>query len=330
MGYAKLRDTDMTGKTMMEQPQKSRLSIFLKQHEQWSAWCFFTLMSSLVLYVSGLGWGALLLTPMLGIMMLYVLKICALYVRRSSAWAITGVFFACTPLFTAHVSELSLSLQFVVLYHVMAWARGKRREFKPRHFFIVGLSTGVALTSLLAATVFYVPVVMLMLWVNRGSLIKAVDKLLFGFVLSLWGHILQTWPVCAKLPEPGAQVPLYFLPLLCLLLPAIATVKHNHPERRTAVHIALGTAVIAITAAALSGFCPEPRELLFSLLPFTLLALIGTALLLHKRLGTGKGVALLRGLGIICPFITLCVVLIAPVYRMATAPPPQPTPSVEN
>ncbi len=313
----------------MEQQRKSRVSIFLKQHEQWSAWCFFTLMSSLVLYVSGLGWEALLLTPMLGIMMLYVLKICALYVRRSSAWAITGVFFACTPLFTAHVSELSLSLQFVVLYHVMAWARGKRREFRPRHFFIVGLSTGVALTSLLAATVFFLPVVMLMLWVNRGSLIKAVDKLLFGFVLSLLVHALLTWPVCAKLPEPGAQVPLYFLPLLGLLLPAITTVNHNHPERRTATHIALGTAVIAITAAALSGFCPEPQEL-FCLLPFALLALVGTALLLHKRLGSSKAVALLRGIGIICPFVTLCAVLIAPVYRMATAPPPQPTPTVEN
>ena len=314
----------------MEQQRKSRVSIFLKQHEQWSAWWFFTLMSALVLYVCGLRGWELLHTPMLGIAMLYVLKICALYVRRSSAWAITGVFFACTPLFTAHVSELSMSLQFVVLYHVMAWARGKRREFRPRHFFIVGLSTGVALTALLAATVFFLPVVVLMLWVNRGSLIKAVDKLLFGFVLSLWVHILQTWPVCAKLPEPGAQAPLYFLPLLCLLLPDIATVKHNHPERRTAVHIALGTAVIAITAAALSGFCPEPRELLFCLLPFTLLALIGTALLLHKRLGTGKGVALLRGLGIICPFITLCVVLLAPVYRMATKAPPPPAQSTDE
>lgn len=314
---------------MMEQQQKSRLSIFLKQHEQWSAWCFFTLMSTLILYVSGLGWWALLHTPMLGIMMLYVLKICALYVRRSSAWAITGVFFACTPLFTAHISELSMSLQFVVLYHVMAWARGKRREFRPRHFFIVGLSTGVALTAQLAATVFFLPVVVLMLWVNRGGLLKAVDKLLFGFVLTLLVHTVLTWPVGAKLPEPGAQVPLYFLPLLCLLLPGIATVNHNHPERRTTVHIALGTAVITITVAALSGFCPEPQEL-FCLLPFTLLALIGTALLLHKRLGSSKGVALLRGLGIICPFITLCVVLIAPVYRVAKAPPPQPTPAVDN
>lgn len=329
MEYAKLRDTDTAEVSMMEQQQKSRVSIFLKQHEQWSAWWFFTLMSALVLYVGGLNRWELLHTPMLGIMMLYVLKICSLYVRRSSAWAITGVFFACTPLFTAHISELSMSLQFVVLYHVMAWARGKRREFKPRHFFIAGLSTGVALTSLLAATVFYVPVIMLMLWVNRGSLMKAVNKLLLGFLLTLWVHILLTWPVCAKLPEPGAQVPLYFLPLLGLLLPAITTVNRNHPERRTATHIALGTAVLAITAAALSGFCPEPQEL-FCLLPFALLSLVGTALLLHKRLGSSRAVALLRGIGIICPFVTLCAVLIAPIYRIATAPPPQPAPTIEK
>lgn len=309
----------------MEQQRKSRVSIFLKQHEQWSAWCFFTLMSALVLYVTGLRGHELLHTPLLGIMMLYVLKICSLYVRRSSAWAITGIFFACTPLFSAHISELSMSLQFVVLYHVMAWARGKRREFCPRHFFVSGLGTGVAVAAHPVAMAFYIPVVVVMLIVNRRRLLPAVGMLLLGFALIMVADRLIPWPT----HPTDTVVPLYFLSLLCVLLPAIATVNRNHPERRKSVHITLGVAIVGIAVAALGGFCSAPQDF-FCLLPFALLSLVGTALLLHRRLGSSKGVALLRGLGIICPFITLCLVLIAPVYRIATEVPPPPAQSADE
>ncbi len=311
-----------------EQKKRSKVSVYLKQHEQMSAWLFFTIMATLVMYCSGYRGVALLHTPLLGIMLLYILKLASLYIRRSTAWAVSCAFFALTPFCSAHPAELSMCLQFVVLYHVLGWARGKRAEFRPRHFFVLGMAAGVALLSRSGAEIFYIPVGLLMLWINRRHLLIALAMSIAGATLpaaALAAAMLNG----VDLPRAEEQYSLS-LPLLLgvlLLFPAAAvTISRSHPERRSFTMMMLGLAFAG--GAILYGL--GKMDLTAAICYFCSLAvpsLVGVALMLHRRMSGWRGLYLLRALCLLIPFVTLCAVLIIPVYRSATSqatPQPQP------
>lgn len=311
-----------------EQKKRSKVSVYLKQHEQMSAWLFFTIMATLVMYCSGYRGIALLHTPLLGIMLLYILKLASLYIRRSTAWAVSCAFFALTPFCSAHPAELSMCLQFVVLYHVLGWARGKRAEFRPRHFFVLGMAAGVALLSRCGAEIFYIPVGLLMLWINRRHLLIAL-------VMSIAGAALPA-AALATATLSGMELPYTereytaCLPVLLgmlLLFPAAAvTISRSRPERRGFTMIMLGLSFAG--GAILYGL--GKMDLTSAICYFCSLAvpsLVGVALMLHRRMSGWRGLYLLRALCLLIPFATLCTVLIIPVYRTATSqatPQPQP------
>lgn len=291
--------------------QQSRVSVFLKQHEQWSAWAFFTLMSGLIMYCQGQRGVALLHTPLLGIMLLYVLKICALYVRRSTAWALTGLCFAATPFYHCPQAELCMSLQVVVLCHVLVWARGKRDAFQPRHFVVWGVSMGLSLLIVPAAALFYVPVAVLMLWSNRHRWWKDCGAASVGLLLPL-GVALVCRPILTEtvtLPSGGLAPGVVMAVVPVLLCGAFVTVRRSRPTRRYAV-----AGLLALGWGA--GLVLYPGWTYFY--PLLILAVVGGALLLHRYVANRRMLYLLRAVGLLVPFITLCAVLILPIWRQAT------------
>lgn len=291
-------------------PQMSRrrkVSVFLRQHEQWNAWVFFTLMSGLVMYCVGLRGMPLLLTPMLGIMQLYVLKISSLYVRRSTALAITGLFFAATPFYRAEPALLCTSLQVVVLYHTLVWVRGKRNMFSLRHFVVLGLAAGVSLLLLPAAAVFYAPLGALMLWCNRNRWWSAGCILFLTIGPALALIFSGIWPVMPAFT--GMSSVLSVLLVVLMFLPAAVTIRRGRPERR---NMALG---MLLTAWLLG--CLQPTGWMY-FYPLLLPALLGVVLMLHKKVTNHRLLYALRALGLLIPFATLCAAAILPVYRSAS------------
>ena len=295
-----------------ERTRGSKVSIFLKEHEQWSAWGFFTLMTLLVMYCTGERGVALLHTPLLGFMFLYILKLSSLYVRRSTAWAITCLLFALSPLLKCHPAVICVSLDIIVLYHVLIWARGKRRIFCNRHFFILGAALGVNAMMDVRMIVWCLPSALLMLGVNRQRLFPSLGMLLAGALIPLGAGL-------SDLSLPMEGMGWSALAGLLLLIPATVTLNRSRPERSIFIHIALTMALIAGT---LMICCTdnEPEQLL-RLLPWLLLALLGIALLLHRKMSGLPFLRALRAVLLLCPFITLCLVLLLPLYRAATAPP---------
>lgn len=302
--------------THTHQNERQRVSVYLRRHEQWNAWIFFVLMSGLVMYGTGRGIGGLVLAPLLGIMQLYALKICALYVRRSTAWAVAGLYFAATPLYELQPAVLCMCLQVVVLYHVLVWARGKRETYCPRHFVVLGLAVGVTLLLLPAAVVFYVPAGMLMLWGTPGRRVSSACIVAGMLVLPLGymvcGQRCDVWraAMCSHI-SPSVALGLVVL----LFLPAMVALRRSRPERR---HITPG----ALALAWVLGVQQAVGWPYFY--PLVVPALLGVALLLHKRVTNRRLRYLLRAVGLLAPFVTLCAALLVSAHRGGSTPPAQP------
>ena len=137
------------------------IQAMLHEHEQMGAWLFFCIMSFLVmsyipaglkppvevmaaecsrsmlheilyrvvsLRIGGHLFTLALHSIVIGIWLLYCLKTASLFVRRSTAWAITGiVFIYCTGFFMAP-AEVVLAPATISLYHILVWARGKKQR----------------------------------------------------------------------------------------------------------------------------------------------------------------------------------------------------------
>lgn len=296
---------------MTEQGVRRGVSVFLKKHEQWSAWGFYTVMAALVMCGSGQQGFALLSAPVVGILQLYLLKIGALYVRRGTAWAVTGLCFALVPFYAGSAVAAGLCLQVVVLCHVLVWARGKRREFCARHFYVLGLAVVASVLTLWGAALYYVPLGGLMLWVNRARLGMAVGMLVLGAATAV--ALLHG---LAGVEQPQA-VSLWWWLLFPLHVPVYMLVRRSRPERRRV--LAVGMAGSAGLCCAVGVFGCSPAVL--GLLPMVWSAVVGGVLFLRARCEHCAALVHLRIPGLICPFVTLLAVLIVPVYRAATAAP---------
>ena len=295
-----------------ERMGRSKVSVFLKEHEQWSAWGFFTVMSLLVMYCTGERGVALLHTPLLGFMYLYILKLSSLYVRRSTAWSVTCLLFALSPLLRCHPPVICVSLDMIVLYHVLIWSRGKRRMFCNRHFLILGAALGVNAMMDVRMIVWCLPPALLMVGVNRQRLLPALGMLLAGALIPVGLGLSEM-----SLKMGGMSCP--SLAGLLLLAPAAVTVNRSRPERSMFTHTALTTALIA--GSLMIGCTDSEPEQFIRLIPWLLLALLGTVLLLHRKMSNQPVLRVLRAVLLLCPFITLCLVLLLPLYRAATASP---------
>lgn len=301
----------------VQESRREKVSVFLKQHEQWSAWGFYTLMSGLILYCTSHTVNSVLMAPLIGIMQLYALKLCSLYVRRSTAAAIAGLYFAATPFYTIHPGVLCMCLQVVVLYHVLVWARGKRQEFRPRHIVVLGLSVGITLLLLPAAAVFYAPVAALMLRCNSRSRLLFVAILTAAVALPLYVLFSRSWNPAAIHPSiPGISSALAIVIVLLLFLPGAVAIRRSRPERR---YITLGLLALAWVLAI-----PQPPGWTY-FYPLCLPSLLGLALLLHRKVTDRRLRYLLRAFGLLLPFITLCATLVLPIYRQANPCPASPT-----
>ena len=297
--------------------RQQKMSIFLRRHEQWSAWIFFMLMSGLVMFCTGHAGYELLLAPLLGIMYLYALKICALYVRRSTALGVVGLFFAATPLYGLHPAELCMCLQVVVLYHVLVWARGKREAFRPRHFVVLGLAAGVTLLLLPAAVAFYIPLGALMLWGAPGRRLSSAGIVLGMLVMPLWLVFSGLWRA-SMLGDAVCYIPAVVISavVVLLFLPSMVTLLRSRPERR---HITPGALALAWALGVLQ------QAGAWYYYPLVLPALLGVALLLHKRVTNRRLRYLLRCIGLLAPFVTLCATLLICAHRGAVSQPEQDT-----
>ncbi len=365
----------------------------LHEHEQKSAWLFFSVMSYLLMsytplsepfrtefqvgdlagplstleWYTGLMWGyghhTLLLalhSILIGFWLLYCLKTAALFVRRSTAWAITGLMFLFCPEFCYRAAELPMVMQTVCMYHVLIWARGKRERFCPRHFFMEGAGIGVALLTTLSQMVFWVPLLVLMLWVNRGERLKSIAFTIAGMLLPIacclpfaatitpyieWrlaelsggfaGSLLMTDPLrifnCV-LPRfaqgmfPGA---IALIPGHILLFMWMRPFRRIRPERKVAINATLGTAfalcfwLCFCTSSSMQQYTLPPLRYTLPALsfnyfiPFVLVSLIGSILVVRRWILNRRAKRVLRGIGLMIPFITLVILLLIPVIRTA-------------
>lgn len=354
----------------------------LQEHEQKSAWLFFTVMSYLLMSYApqtgtfyagdiatplsmlewniGLLWGyghhTLLLalhSILIGFWLLYCLKTAALFVRRSTAWAITGLMFLFCPEFCCKAAELPMVMQTVCMYHVLIWARGKRERFCPRHFFMLGVGISVALLTTLSQVVFWLPLLALMLWVNKGERLKSIAFTIAGlpvpFVCCLpyaagipahieWrlaelgggiaGSLLLTDPLrifnCV-LPRfsqaffPGAPA---LIPGHILLFMWMRPFRRIHPGRKVAINATLGTAFALCFWLCFCTSATMPQYTLPALgfnyfIPFVLVSLTGSILVVRRWILNRRAKRVLRGIGLMIPFITLVILLLIPVIRTA-------------
>lgn len=289
----------------------------------------------------------------MGIWLLYCLKTASLFVRRSTAWAITGIIFIyCTDLW-AGPSELNIVLQTVSLYHILVWARGKKDYFPPRHLLLAGMGITTALMTTPAAVVFWFPVLALMLWVNGKQKLKSIAFALGGiaipyglvslaaigislstnpnYLLSMppttpdflggWGDsLLANDPIgIFKGTLPGfcrEWIPAYIalIPghlLLFMWLRPFHKIRHN---RKVAINTTLGIAFISVFWVT---FCAATPVHFTNLYPFILISLIGIMLMVRQRITHRSGKRVLRGIGLMVPFITLTVLLLIPVFKTA-------------
>ncbi len=407
-------DVEAMAEQTVQANRREKVSVFLKKHEQWSAWAFYTLMSFLLLrfgvgpvsqnmdfrceydlniyYLIGNAWMqgvvpyselsdlkgpltflqhglgslltpgslcgiALLHAPILGIMLLYTLKLCSLYIRRSSAWAITGVFFIFNLSYGANPAELTTTLQMVVLYHLLVWARGKRNFFCDRHFFLIGLSIAVALLTKYNQLVFFVPASLLMLWVHRHRVARALGLMLLGFVPltagfilclhlqgalgAMWEEYIMTairygtpaWADCALMTRHIELFGIIFpetlfktIPNRWLILPGmllfslwVIPARRCQPARRTSTLLTLLAALLLQVYATFRGTYAF-QHYYFCFYPYAALSILGMALLLHRFIRVPRVLSLLRGAGLACPLGTLCLALSIPVLVLNFKP----------
>lgn len=353
----------------------------LRGHEQKSAWLFFAVMSYMVMKLTpdwgviatdggGMLWytelwlgvtlgfghaeGVLVLhSAAMGIWLLYCLKTASLFVRRSTAWAITGLMFIYCTDFWAGPGELNIMLQTVSLYHILVWARGKKSIFPPRHFFIAGVGVTTALMTTPAAVLFWFPVVGLMIWVNHDRRIKSLAYALGGIAVpygllgvAALGISLTTgapYPIETMADNAGflggwenslmannaigifkgtlpgfcrEWVPAYLalIPGHLLLFMWLRPFHKIRKERKVAINLTLLTAFIAVFWVS---FCTAQPAEFTHLYPFLLLSLIGTILIIRLKIQHRTGKRVLRGIGLMVPFMTLVVLLLIPVLYTA-------------
>lgn len=294
---------------------------------------------------------ALLHCSLLGIWMLYSLKTASLFVRRSTAWALTGILFIYCLYMAAGPAEITMTLQTVSLYHVLVWARGKKHRFADRHLFIAGLSVAVAVLTKFNQMVFWAPVILLMLWVNREHWLRGLGMLVAGFVPpilltvayfsatgtlgALWEEYIMTairygspsWAESAfvtehlKLianitPEHVRQhIPWGWLvvPGALLLFMWVRPFRKIRYDRKRATLLVLWAAFIL---GALANFRGEHAFLhyYFYFYPYVLLSLVGMELVLRRRIRNRSVRRVLRGIGLMTPFATLMVGVSIPVF----------------
>ncbi|MDO4750919.1 MAG: hypothetical protein Q4A24_02325 [Akkermansia sp.] len=294
---------------------------------------------------------ALLHCSLLGIWMLYSLKTASLFVRRSTAWALTGILFIYCLYMAAGPAELTMTLQTVSLYHVLVWTRGKKQRFADRHLFIVGLSVAVALLSKFNQVVFWVPVAILMLWVNREHLLRSIGMLIAGFtplilitvlyfystgtLAALWEEYIMTALRYGSVPWAESSFATQHLKLISNIMPEhvrqvipwgwlvvpgalllFMWVRPFRKIRRERKRAALLTLWAAFLLGAYANFGGRHAFLhyYFYYYPFALMSLVGMELVLRRRLRNRRTRRILRGVGLMTPFATLLVGLSIPVF----------------
>ena len=358
----------------------------LHEHEQMSAWLFFAVMSYLVMRFTPecgcstdtcggilwyaeiwlgalLSWGhtagvLILHSVVIGIWLLYCLKTASLFVRRSTAWAITGLMFVyCTDLW-AGPNELNLVLQTISMYHLLVWARGKKDYFPPRHLFIAGLGVTVALMTTPMAVVFWLPVIGHMLWVNHGKRLQSCAYCIGG-LCTPWVPVVvisSCNPAAAGLIHPSfesyfcgwhssllctepLQIFVGTLPGFCQsLVPAMLALIPGHlllfmwmrpfrkirRSRKLGINTSLGIAFVLVFVVS---FCMMKQPHFTVFYPFMLISLIGIILSIRRRIRNRSAKRVLRGIGLMVPFITLLILLLIPVLQTAmgkTSTPAEP------
>lgn len=377
------------------------IQAMLHEHEQMGAWLFFCIMSFLVmnyvpvglkppvevmaaecsgsalhdiLYRGSYRIGGHLLTLALhsiviGIWLLYCLKTASLFVRRSTAWAITGiVFIYCTGFFMAP-AEAALAPATVSLYHVLVWARGKKDIFPPRHLFLAGVGMGIGLLATEGQALFWVPLIVLMLWVNRGQRIKGVLISIGGLasvlgmvfligisylaatqgVASCGAHVRETFQHIPQIMQSstltlgGISKSILFtepltifsgtLPLIVQAsIPAALALVPGHflmflwmrPFRkiRRRRKIAINTALFSSYAAGFYlYFCTATPVKALYFYPFILISIIGIVLIIRRWVIFNRRTKrVLRGVGLMLPFVTLVTIMLIPVLEKAFSP----------
>lgn len=352
------------------------INAVLHEHEQMSAWLFFAVMSYLVMHftpefgcttaTSGgilwyteiwlgtlLGWGhaagvLILHSVVIGIWLLYCLKTASLFVRRSTAWAITGLMFIyCTDLW-AGPSELNLTLQTISMYHLLVWARGKKDVFPPRHLFLTGMGVTVAMMTTPTAVFFWLPVIGHMLWVNHGQRLQSSACCAGGLVtpwavvmlisifnqssadliqptftpyLCDWQNSLLftkplaifvgTLPGCCQswVPPMAALIPGHLL--LFMWLRPFRKIRRS---RKLGINTTLGIAFVLVFVVS---FCMMKQPHFTAFYPFMFISGIGLILSIRRRIRNRSAKRVLRGIGLMVPLITLFVLLIIPVLQTA-------------
>ena len=351
-----------------------------------SAWLFFAVMSYLVMRFTPacgcteaacggelwyteiwlgatMAWGhaagvLILHSIVIGIWLLYCLKTASLFVRRSTAWAITGLMFVyCTDLW-AGPAELNIAMQTISLYHLLVWARGKKDYFPPRHLFLAGMGVTTAVLTTPGAVVFWLPVIGMMLWVNGGNRIKSIACCLGGLAMPCVAcalsiavsHTAYSISYSAITPDfagwrdsllfteplgifvgtmPGfcqSWIPpmLALIPGHLLLFMWMRPFRKIRRSRKVAINTTLG---IAFALVFWATFCTATTPHFTAFYPFILISLIGLILSISRRVRNRSAKRVLRGIGLMAPFITLIVILIIPVLRTAmgkTSTPAEP------
>ena len=301
----------------------------------------------------------------IGIWLLYCLKTASLFVRRSTAWAITGLMFIYSTDFWCAPAELPLVLQTVSLYHILVWARGKKNYFHPRHFFVAGLGLATAGLCTFSQALFWLPIIPLMLWVNRDNQAKPLLLLIAGMALPVLATqpLLYLHPEMVHLPVPQlfgglqgsiiATEPLRvftgimpswaqpWMPGMVALIPGhillfmwMRPFRKIHPNRKVAINSALGVAFAlgmwayfftapetpAPNTPSLPAAIMQPQVFTY-FLPFVLISLIGCDLVARKWIRNRSAKRVLRGVGLMAPFVSLVVILLIPVLHQAFGTP---------
>lgn len=361
------------------------INAVLQEHEQMSAWLFFAVMSYLVMrFTPGCGctaescggplwyaeiwlgaamaWGhaagvQILHSVLIGIWLLYCLKTASLFVRRSTAWAITGLMFVyCTDLW-AGPAEMNLVLQTVSMYHLLVWARGKKDSFPPRHLVIAGMGVTVAMLTTPTAVVFWLPVIGHMLWVNQGKRLQSSAFCLGGLMIpwvvpvclaaicraqalsatTTLAPYFTEWQESVLLNEP-LQIFVGVLPGFCrswvppllalipghlLLFMWLRPFQKIRRSRKVGINTTLGVTFLLVFWAC---FCTGQAPYYCAFYPFILISMIGIILSIRRRIRNRSAKRVLRGIGLMVPFITLMVLLLIPVLRTALGETPQQQP----
>ncbi|MBR4309718.1 MAG: hypothetical protein IKT79_01710 [Akkermansia sp.] len=377
------------------------IQAMLQRHEQMGAWLFFCIMSFCVMTFSpaympsggmgeagplvisewwlgslaeiNFGCGTIMLlvhSLCIGFWLLYCLKTASLFVRRSTAWAITGLMFIYSTDFWCAPAELPLVLQTVSLYHILVWARGKKDRFHPRHFLLAGLGLATAGLCTFTQALFWLPIIPLMLWVNRENQAKCFLFLVAGMALpvlatqpllylhpemvhmsipqlfgGLQGSIIATEPlriftgIMPSWAQPWMPGLVALVPGHILLFMWMRPFRKIHPNRKVAINSVLGVAFMLgmwayfcttpeqtpPSAPALPAAIMQPQVFTY-FLPFVLISLIGCDLVARKWIRNRSAKRVLRGVGLMAPFVSLVVILLIPVLHKAFESPAAPTP----